>query len=100
MSLCSSSLTRSIPGEFPRLVVPRRRDTTEMTEDERKAIREELVLDELSAGLGREVECISESIQDELEWRFANDTGPGMPYKEAVAKAVKAARAMRQHLSK
>jgi hypothetical protein len=72
---------------------------SEMTADERKAVREELAIDEVAAGLGRKVPRVSKAIQDELEWRFVNDTGPGVPYKEAIAKAVKTARSMRQKSS-
>ena len=72
---------------------------SEMTENERKEVREELALDEAAASLGRKTPRISKAIQDELEWRFVNDTEPGMPYKEAIAKAVKTARSMRQKSS-
>jgi len=72
---------------------------SEMTEDERKTVREQLELDAAAANLGRKASRVSKSLQDELEWRFVNDTGPGAPYKEAIAKAVKTVRSMRQKSS-
>jgi hypothetical protein len=72
---------------------------SEMTEDERKTLREQLELDTAVANLGRKAPRVSKSVQDELEWRAVNDTGPSMPYKEAIAKAVKTVRSMRQKSS-
>ena len=72
---------------------------SEMTDDERKAVRDELGIDEAAANPGRKAPLISKVIEDELEWRSVSDTGPAMPYKEAIAKAVKTVRSMRQKSS-
>jgi hypothetical protein len=53
----------------------------------------------VSADRERKAPRISKAILDELEWRFENDTGAGLPAEEAIKKAVQTVRSTRRKAS-
>jgi hypothetical protein len=66
---------------------------SEMTDEERKAVRLQLELDERATALGRKAPKVSQAILDEIERRFVNDTGPGVSPAAAVKRAIQVATA-------
>ena len=42
---------------------------------------------------------LSKGLVDELEWRFTHDTGPGLPYEDAIKNAVQTVRSTRRRAS-
>ena len=77
---------------------------SELTDEERKDVRLQLELDEGAAALGRALPAIApkqlKAIQDELAWRFDNDTGPGVPAKEALRRIRQTRSTMRKNPAK